>query len=64
VRRAGVTTTLHILEGVGAIRATRGLITILDRDKLVRLAGTSYGFAEAEYERLIGPLRGLGRAPA
>jgi hypothetical protein len=33
----------------------RGQITIRDRLKLVELAGDSYGLAEAEYERLIGP---------
>ncbi|MER2266888.1 Crp/Fnr family transcriptional regulator [Methylobacterium oxalidis] len=57
VHRPGVTVAVHELESGGMIATKRGLITILDRDKLVRLAGTSYGFAEAEYERLIGPLR-------
>ena len=59
VRRPGVTTATHILEGVGAIRAQRARITILDRDKLVEFAGASYGGAEREYDRLIG---GLGPA--
>ncbi|MDR7040181.1 MULTISPECIES: Crp/Fnr family transcriptional regulator [Methylobacterium] len=58
VHRPGVTVAVHELESGGMIATKRGLITILDRDKLVRVAGTSYGFAEAEYERLIGPLRG------
>jgi CRP-like cAMP-binding protein len=57
VHRPGVTVAVHELESGGMIATRRGLITILDRDKLVRLAGTSYGFAEAEYERLVGPLR-------
>ena len=55
VRRPGVTTAIHILEGTGMIRAKRARITILDRGKLVELAGESYGLAEREYERLINP---------
>jgi CRP-like cAMP-binding protein len=53
VRRAGVTTTLHILEGNGLIRAKRGVITVLDRDKLEELADNAYGLPEAEYARLM-----------
>ena len=56
VRRSSVTDALHILEGDLLIKATRGNIKILDRDRLVRAAGASYGVPEAEYERLIGPL--------
>ena len=55
VRRPGVTVSTHILEGQGAIRAKRGRITIRDREKLIALAGDSYGMAEAEYDRLLGP---------
>lgn len=55
VRRSGVTVTLHVLEGSHAIRAQRGLITVLDRERLEDIAGQSYGAAEAEYRRLIGP---------
>jgi CRP-like cAMP-binding protein len=54
VRRSGVTDALHILEGRGLIRATRGKITVLDRDGLIDSAGGSYGVPEAEYERLLG----------
>jgi len=54
-QRSGVTLALHVLEGIGTIRSARGVVTILDRDKLVELAGDSYGEAEAEYRRLIGP---------
>jgi CRP-like cAMP-binding protein len=61
VRRPGVTVATHVLEGEHMIRATRGLITILDREGLRRKANGSYGLAEAEYERLIG---GLQRRPA
>lgn len=55
VRRPGVTTTVHLLEGAGMIKARRSRIQILDRAKLEEAAGESYGSAEAEYRRLIGP---------
>ena len=55
-RRPGVTVATHLLEGERMIRARRGRITVLDREKLVALAGDSYGRPEAEYERLLaGP---------
>ncbi|EYD73304.1 Crp/Fnr family transcriptional regulator [Limimaricola hongkongensis] len=53
VRRAGVTVSLHILEGQGLVRATRGLIRILDRDGLEQMVGGCYGVPEAEYARLL-----------
>lgn len=59
-QRSGVTLALHVLEGIGTIRSARGVVTIANRDKLVELAGDSYGEAEAEYRRLIGP---FGRPP-
>jgi CRP-like cAMP-binding protein len=55
VRRSGVTVTLHTLEGTGAIRSTRGLVTVLDRARLAEIAGESYGTPEREYARLIAP---------
>lgn len=60
VRRSGVTVTLHTLEGTGAIRSNRGVVTITDRARLEEIAGDAYGQAEAEYRRLIGPF-GQGR---
>jgi CRP-like cAMP-binding protein len=54
VRRPSVTTGLHILEGDNLIRSSRGTVTVRDRTGLERLAGGSYGFAEAEYRRVIG----------
>ncbi|MDQ3140370.1 MAG: Crp/Fnr family transcriptional regulator, partial [Pseudomonadota bacterium] len=54
VRRAGVTVTLHALVAAGAIRTTRGRLTIVDRAKLQSVAGEAYGGPEAEYRRLIG----------
>lgn len=55
VRRAGVTIALHTLEGTGAIRATRGRVLVVDRDRLGELAGDCYGRPEDEYSRLIAP---------
>lgn len=54
-QRSGVTVTLHVLEGIGAIRSKRGRVTIVDREKLEDLAGDAYGEPEREYRRLIGP---------
>lgn len=54
VRRSGVTVTLHELQEMGAIRTSRGVITISDRSQLEEIAGEFYGQAEAEYQRLIG----------
>jgi CRP-like cAMP-binding protein len=54
-QRSGVTVTLHVLEGMGAIRSKRGRVIILDREKLEDLAGDAYGAPEGEYRRLIGP---------
>ncbi|WP_245259388.1 Crp/Fnr family transcriptional regulator [Methylobacterium sp. 77] len=53
VHRPGVTTTIHILEGAGMIRARRSRIEIVNREKLRAIAGSSYGVAEGEYRRLI-----------
>jgi CRP-like cAMP-binding protein len=59
VRRAGVTTALHLLEGRGLIRATRGCIEIVDREGLKKGASGTYGTPEREYQRLVGvSLRG------
>jgi CRP-like cAMP-binding protein len=55
VRRATVTDALHVLEGAGLIRSTRGLIDVLDRGQLRAFAGESYGAAETEYARFIAP---------
>lgn len=53
VRRSGVTNATHVLEGEGAIRATRGTIAIRDRQKLLAIAGESYGPAEHAYRMLL-----------
>jgi CRP-like cAMP-binding protein len=54
VRRPGVTVATHVLEGNGLIKAGRGRIRVLDRERLRELADTSYGLPEAEYERIVG----------
>ncbi len=56
VRRPGVTTATHALEGMGSIRTKRGHITVRDREKLLELAGDAYQVAEDEYERLMAEI--------
>jgi CRP-like cAMP-binding protein len=56
VRRPSVTTALHILEGNGFIRSTRGTITIRDRPALEEFARDAYGRPEEEYRRLMNDL--------
>nr|WP_281517769.1 Crp/Fnr family transcriptional regulator [Ferranicluibacter rubi] len=58
VRRSGVTNEIHILEGLHAIKATRGNVKIVNRQKLEDVAGGAYGIPELEYEQYIGiPIR-------
>jgi CRP-like cAMP-binding protein len=58
VRRSGVTNEIHIIEGLHAIKATRGSIRVINRAKLEEIAGGCYGIPEREYERLVGvPIR-------
>ncbi len=47
-RRAGVTMSIHILEGEHAIRATRAHISLLDRARLREIAGSSYSNGQSE----------------
>ncbi|KQT64017.1 CarD family transcriptional regulator [Aureimonas sp. Leaf460] len=61
VRRAGVTNEIHVLEGLGAIKATRARVQIRDRVRLEEIAGACYGIPERAYDRLIG---GSWAAPA
>jgi CRP-like cAMP-binding protein len=58
VRRSGVTTAMHVLEGEGAIKNSRGHIWLRNRKTLERLAHGSYGGPEREYARLLGPVSG------
>lgn len=62
VRRAGVTTALHRLEGDHLIKSVRGLVVVRNRAGLKAVAGASYGFPEAAYARLVdGALSTLGQ---
>lgn len=54
VRRPGVTVAINELEGRGLLKATRTLITIVDRKGLRQAANGFYGIPEAEYRRLLG----------
>jgi CRP-like cAMP-binding protein len=53
VQRSGVTIALNELEGRGFIKGGRGLVSVLDRESLIKLTNGAYGVAEAEYERLF-----------
>lgn len=58
-RRSSITDALHQLEGAGAIKGFRGRLCVRNRLQLERLAGDTYGFAEAEYRRLLSPTTAL-----
>ena len=61
VRRASATDILHVLEGHGAIRNSRGRLQVRDRARLEQIAGAGYGDIEANYRTLIGPFgKGVG----
>jgi CRP-like cAMP-binding protein len=53
VRRAGITESVHILEGMGLIRSSRDKLHVVERTGLIAIASGSYGVCEEEYERLI-----------
>lgn len=57
VRRPGVTNELHVLEGIHAIRASRGNVRIINRSILEDVADTTYGVPEKEYEKLMARIR-------
>jgi CRP-like cAMP-binding protein len=63
VRRASVTDTISRLEGRHLIRASRGIIHVVDRAGLEALANGSYGQAEREHKRLIVPLQDRSSQP-
>jgi hypothetical protein len=53
VRRAGVTEAVNVLEEEKLIECRRGVVIVLDRKGLEKVAGTFYGFPEKEYRRLV-----------
>lgn len=57
VQRPGVAIAIEILEGYGPVKATRGMITILDRTGPDVRSDPAYGIPEAECGRLIGGSR-------
>src|SRR5688572_234821 len=61
VRREGVTEAAGKLQKLGAIRYSRGKITVLDRPQLERLSCECYGVVKRESDRLLPPHR---QAPA
>ena len=52
--RPRVTTALNQLARLGMIEVERGLVRVLDRKAIEKLAGTFYGLAEKEYVRTLG----------
>jgi CRP-like cAMP-binding protein len=52
VRRAGVTTTLAELEGLGAVAKTRGAVEIVIRDILEAKTCECYSIISSEYSRI------------
>ena len=62
VRRAGVTETVNMLEEDGLITCTRGVVEVLNRKGLEKVAGQFYGKPEAEYRRLLNRAA-MERAP-
>ncbi|MBX3537410.1 MAG: Crp/Fnr family transcriptional regulator [Chelatococcus sp.] len=61
VRRASVTTALHVLEGKRFVYAERGRVIVRDRKALEEFAADAYGASELEYSRLIDSLAGWGQ---
>jgi CRP-like cAMP-binding protein len=53
VRRAGVTEAVNSLEADQLILHNRGVVTVLDRKGLEKVAGDFYGAPEREYHRLV-----------
>jgi CRP-like cAMP-binding protein len=54
VRRAGVTEAIQSLKRKNLVNAARGVIEVLDRKGIERIAGDFYGVPEQEYQRLLG----------
>jgi CRP-like cAMP-binding protein len=55
VRRAGVSVAMKAFADAGIIKISRRAVAILNRKALLRRSKGSYGVAEAEYDRLLGP---------
>jgi len=59
VRRTGVTEVARRLKDKKLIDHVRGNVTILDRPGLERLTCECYAVSKREFDRLLGPARGL-----
>jgi len=53
VRRSTVTVVAGMLQQAGLIRYSRGLIEVLDRERLEEASCECYGMVRAEFERLL-----------
>jgi CRP-like cAMP-binding protein len=53
IRRAGITVAAHTFQQMGAIRYTRGKITIVNRPRLEAAACECYAVVQREYRRLL-----------
>ena len=53
VRRAGITSAIHILEGRHLVKSRRNSLEVLDRQGLIDITNGVYGICEEEYEHLI-----------
>ena len=54
VRRPGVAHAINLLERIGLIHASRGTITVVDREGLEENSNGAYGTPESEFNRLFG----------
>jgi CRP-like cAMP-binding protein len=61
VRREGVTDAAGKLQKLGAIRYSRGKITVLDRPQLERLSCECYGVVKRESDRLEARTQAISR---
>lgn len=57
VRRSSVTVTAGALQERKLIRYSRGVITVLDRNRLEKAACVCYQFIATEFDRLLGTAR-------
>lgn len=54
MRRPTITDALHVMEGEGVIACRRNSIVLRKRRELLKISGPLYGFAEAEYQQVLG----------
>jgi len=53
VRRPTVSLTARVLQSAGLVRYTRGVVTIVDRGRLLEVACDCYGIVRREFDRLL-----------